>query len=128
MELFARRCDVTGQGMNEGWVTESFYLWYFANEEDAVKWVLANGYDSLDDAYEDEAVYWTAWEDDEDKQYGDLGRGLVEVVVGEYSGYLGGGDLSWEDEDGITRVCSGQFNVVDGWYVHDMVNYIVIAK
>ena len=127
MELFARKCDATGVGMNEGWVV-SDGEYYVANESDAIKWCLANGYESLEDAYEHDAIYYTAWEDDDDKQYADNGRGLVEVVVGEYSGYLGGGDLSWEDEDGITRVCSSQFNVVDGWYVHDMGTYVVIAK
>ena len=125
MELFARKCDVTGVGMNEGWVVGDGE-YYIANEGDAIKWCLDNGYVSLDDAYEDEAVYWTAWEDD--KQYADYGRGLVDVVVGEYSGHLKQGTLEWWEDDVIVRVCSGEFEVVDGWYVHDMETYVVIAK
>ena len=127
MELFARKCDVTGVGMNEGWVVGDGE-YYIANEGDAIKWCLDNGYESQEDAYKDEAVYWTAWEDDDDKQYADYGRGLVDVVVGEYSGHLKQGTLEWDDESGVKRVAFGQFNVVDGWYVHDMGTYVVIAK
>jgi hypothetical protein len=68
MELFARKCDVTGKGMNEGWVVGDGEM-YFANEEDAIKWCTDNGYASMDEAYEDDAIYYTEWELDEDDCY-----------------------------------------------------------
>jgi glucan-binding YG repeat protein len=37
MENYARKCDITGEGMNEGWVADNGEM-YFANEEDALQY------------------------------------------------------------------------------------------
>jgi len=69
-EKVARQCDVTHEGMNEGWVVGDGEE-YFKYEEDAIKWCKQNGYKSLDKAYDDDAIYWTEWYDEncEDYQY-----------------------------------------------------------
>jgi hypothetical protein len=64
MEKFARKCDVTGEGMNEGWVAYDGEM-YFANEGDALKWCVERGYKDIDEAYEDDVIYWTDWYGDE---------------------------------------------------------------
>lgn len=69
-EKIARQCDVTKEGMNEGWVAGDGTD-YFKYEEDAIAWCKKNGYKSLDKAYDDDAIYWTEWYDEncEDYQY-----------------------------------------------------------
>jgi hypothetical protein len=69
MEKFARKCSITGEGMNEGWCFGDGQD-YAKYEHDA--WALASeyGYDSIDDAFDDDAVYYTEWEEiDEDCYY-----------------------------------------------------------
>ena len=66
---FARRCNVTGEGMNEGYVVGDgdYYIKY---EADAEKWCKEAGYASIEDAYEEEAIYYTEWEElDEDEWF-----------------------------------------------------------
>lgn len=127
MELFARKCDVTGKGMNEGWVVGDGEM-YFANEVDAIKWCTDNGYASMDEAYEDDAIYYTAWEDDEYKDWADNGSGdLVQVVEGEFNGFASIGTMEWYWDEEV-RSCTGQFEVSGNHFVHDMGEYVVIAK
>ncbi len=73
---FARRCDVTGEGMNEGWVINGGDM-YIKYEEDALAHAKEQGYDSIDAMYEaceedgeSDGFYWTEWEElDEDEWY-----------------------------------------------------------
>jgi hypothetical protein len=67
---FARKCDATGKGMNEGYVFGDG-LMYFAQKEDAEKYAKEIGYDSLDEAYDDDAYYFTEWEEIDDDYYYD---------------------------------------------------------
>lgn len=76
--LWARKCSVTGEGMNEGWVVLDGEE-YFKNESDAIAWANDNGYDSLEDAYKSEAMYWTAWEDESDYEYQEVNGELIEI-------------------------------------------------
>lgn len=75
---FARQCSITGEGMNEGWCFGDGQD-YAKNESDAIKIAKQYGYDSLDDAYEDDACYWTEWEDESDYQYALVNGTLIEV-------------------------------------------------
>lgn len=63
--MWARKCDVTGEGMNEGWYAEGCGM-YFANEEDALQWCIENDYKDLKEAYADGSIYWTSWHDDDE--------------------------------------------------------------
>jgi len=55
-----RICSITGEEMNEGWVAEDGEL-YFKYQKDAVAWCVSYGYKDLQEAFDDEAIYWTKW-------------------------------------------------------------------
>jgi hypothetical protein len=59
---FARRCNITGEGMNEGWVTND-QCWFGKYETDAENWCKEDGYASLEDAIDDDAIWWTEWDE-----------------------------------------------------------------
>ncbi len=79
-EKVARKCSVTGEGMNEGWVTDSGSE-YFKYEEDALAWCNTHGYNSVNEAYENDFIYWTEWYDEncEDYQYIMMDGKLVDI-------------------------------------------------
>jgi hypothetical protein len=77
---FARRCDITGEGMNEGWVIndhEKFGLRYYKHEADVLAYAKERGYDSLEALYEAceesgelDEFYYTEWDElDDDEWY-----------------------------------------------------------
>ena len=85
MEKFARRCDVTGRGMNEGFVVGDGEL-YFASKDELIKhlweldWEDCNGNWSTDCQtpealleffYNEEYYYYTEWEEIDDDCYYD---------------------------------------------------------
>lgn len=76
-QTFARKCDITGEGMNEGWVFGDGEQ-YAKNESDALIIAKSYGYESLQEAYDDDCGYWTEWEDD-DHQYALVDGKLVEI-------------------------------------------------
>lgn len=67
VEIYARLAD-DGTPINAGWV---YYDGdgYLATEEEAEEWSYNNGYESLDAAADDDAIYYTEWEDEMDYQY-----------------------------------------------------------
>lgn len=62
MKKFARKCDVTGRGMNEGYVFGHGEM-YASDKESAIKLADKYGYDSLGNAYDDDLCYYTEWEE-----------------------------------------------------------------
>lgn len=85
MTKFARRCDITGRGMNEGYVVGDGEL-YFADKEHLLEhlrtldWEDCNGNKSTDcvtdDAlmkffYNEDYYYYTEWEELDDDVYYD---------------------------------------------------------
>ena len=64
-KTWMRVCSITGEGMNEGWITED-YATYFKYETDALKWCKEQGYETIDDAYDADMIYWTNWEEEPD--------------------------------------------------------------
>lgn len=75
---YARRCSITGEGMNEGWVFGDGEE-YAKYEQDAVNLLKEYWYESLEDAYKNNAVYWTSWEDEDDYQYQMINGQLEEI-------------------------------------------------
>ena len=75
MEKFARKCDVTGKGMNEGYVFRDGEM-YASDKESAIKLALdVYGFQSLGDAYDNGMCYYTEWEEvDEDCYYDSEGN------------------------------------------------------
>ena len=47
--------------MREGWVVNDGEL-YFKYEKDALAWCIANEYEDIQSAYNDDVIYWTEWE------------------------------------------------------------------
>ena len=64
-KTFARKCDVTGEGMNEGYVFGGGTD-YFKYEKDALAHAISLGYKDLQESYDDDAHYYTEWEEDRD--------------------------------------------------------------
>lgn len=66
---FPRVCSITGEGMWEGYCFRNGEE-YAIDKESAMIIVKRDGYESLDESYEDENHYYTEWEDlDEDGWY-----------------------------------------------------------
>ena len=66
---FARQCDATGEGMDEGFCVGDGEM-YFKYEKDFLKHLKEEtDYKTKEEAYEDEYYYHTAWEDEGDFQY-----------------------------------------------------------
>lgn len=75
---YARKCDITGKGMNEGYCFGDGIA-YASDEKSATKIAKDMGYSSLQESYEDENHYFTTWEEiDEDYYYTEDGE-YVEV-------------------------------------------------
>jgi hypothetical protein len=74
-QTFARKCDVTGEGMNEGYV---FGDDYFKYEKDALTHAISLGYKDLQASYDDDAHYYTEWGND-DHQYVEVNGTLKEI-------------------------------------------------
>ncbi len=57
---YPRYCDVTHEGMWEGWCINDGES-YIKHEADALKCATDAGYKDIEQAYEDEFMYWTDW-------------------------------------------------------------------
>lgn len=57
---YPRYCDVTHEGMWEGWCVNDGES-YIKHEADALKCATDAGYKDIEQAYEDEFMYWTDW-------------------------------------------------------------------
>lgn len=86
---WARKCDVTGEGMNEGWIIGDYYYKYqkdadahartIPNEEKPKKGNYKNFkelYDSMDE--DDDFCYWTEWDED-DHMFEEINGVLTEI-------------------------------------------------
>lgn len=70
IEKYARKCSKTGKGINEGFCFNDGEK-YFKEEYDAILYAKELGYNSLDEAYEDEGYYWTDLEIEEGEVFYD---------------------------------------------------------
>ena len=82
MEKFARRCDATGKGINEGYVFGDGEL-YFSEEKHLIDHLKSRGgMDGLSDefilkeAYDQEEYYYTEWEEIDDDEWYDADGSL----------------------------------------------------
>ena len=87
MEKFARKCSVTNEGMNDGYV----YLdgdMYFKYEKDLIKHLRNQSEDNakefsdeflLKESYELEEYYYTEWDDEDDYEYQMINGVLTEI-------------------------------------------------
>jgi hypothetical protein len=98
MEKFARKCDITGRGINEGWVWGDgiFYTSTMENTINEFRSDIKEGGYSFDEieigellkmsddelmdyAYDNDICYYTEWEIDEDEYYTEDGK-LIETI------------------------------------------------
>ena len=85
MDRYARKCDATGRGMNEGYVVDDGEL-YFSEEQHLIDWLRGRGgMEGLSDefilseAYNEEEYYYTEWDEvDEDEWYDEDGNAYDE--------------------------------------------------
>jgi len=80
MERYARKCDATGMGMNEGFVVGAGDL-HFSEREHLIKWLMGVAEEEnlkfksnelmLNHYYEHEMYYYTEWEEIDDDYYYD---------------------------------------------------------
>ena len=68
MVKFARKCSISGLGMNAGFCFFDGET-YIKDEFEAIQYAKELGYDSLDEAYEDSIYYWTEWEIEDYEDY-----------------------------------------------------------
>ena len=68
-DRFARKCSITGEGMNDGWFVVDESDDYFKYEKDILKICIDAGYENLEDAYEDDFMYYTDWDVETDCEY-----------------------------------------------------------
>ncbi len=62
---FARKCTITGRGMNQGWMFGDGDE-YAATEEAALTIALRRGNKDLEEACDDDDGFWTEWDIDEE--------------------------------------------------------------
>ena len=81
---YARQCSVTGEGMNEGWLQGDGER-YFKYEKDVIEWLKGwygsdlNDDELLENAVEEDILFWTEWECPEDFQYEEINGKLIEI-------------------------------------------------
>jgi len=96
MEKFARRCDATGRGMNEGYVVGDGEM-YFSTKENLIDhlreydWIDSNGKSSKDiedDAelleffYNEDYYYYTEWDEVDEEEWYDA-DGSIHILDNE---------------------------------------------
>jgi len=76
---FARKCDITGEGMNEGYCILDGQM-YIKGDFAMLKHITENTeYKTIEEAYEDEYYYHTEWDAEEDAQYIIKNGTLIEI-------------------------------------------------
>jgi hypothetical protein len=83
---YARKCDITNEGMNEGYVVNDTI--YISSKEDLLKYLrnnftdyypISNDDELIEMAYDDEIYYWTEWNDEDDYQFEVINGKLIEI-------------------------------------------------
>ena len=81
---FARKCDITGEGMNEGWCIGGGAM-YVKYEMDMIKYAKQEWGQTLQEAFDEseenggDDFYHTTWEDEDEHQYVVQNGILVEI-------------------------------------------------
>jgi hypothetical protein len=86
MTKFARKCDATGKGMNEGFCVLDGHK-YFSEEKHLIEFLREGNTNSdivcdkelLEEAYKNEVYYYTEWEDEDDYEYELVDGELIEI-------------------------------------------------
>ncbi len=83
--LWSRQCDITGEGMNDGWCWGDghFYTKYKKDtiaelRKDHPDRNIFSDEELLEWAYDSETLYWTEWECEDDIQFEEVNGELIE--------------------------------------------------
>jgi len=92
--LWARQCDITGEGMNEGYCIDEGFM-YIKHKKDMIahlreiareeKHLYKSTPNEIPDDfliekyYQEDYFYWTEWECKEDFQYQEINGKLIEI-------------------------------------------------
>tara|TARA_R100001082_G_scaffold94019_1_gene60865 strand:+ start:218 stop:493 length:276 start_codon:yes stop_codon:yes gene_type:complete len=84
---YARQCDITGEGMNDGYVVGDGFM-HIKYEKDLIALIRSWGVDEnnelsddfiLNESWQHEEWYWTQWECPTDLQYEEVNGKLIEI-------------------------------------------------
>ena len=84
---YARQCDITGEGMNQGYVVGDGFM-HIKYEKDLIEVIRSWNVDVdnelsdeyiLAESYQQDEYYWTEWECPEDLQYEEVSGKLIEI-------------------------------------------------
>lgn len=64
--LHPRKCDITGEGMSEGYCIGDGFAYIKYKEDFEIHIKEETGYESVDEAYEDDYYYYTEWDELDD--------------------------------------------------------------
>lgn len=64
LELYPKNCEATGKGIFSGFLIGDCSTLSDGQEERLLEHCKEEGYETLEDAYEDEFYYWTEWDCD----------------------------------------------------------------
>ena len=85
MKTYARKCDITGEGMDEGFCIQDGEM-YIKYEEDLIKHLREIEEEKhvtdewlMSDWHQAGYYYWTEWYDDSDHQYKEVDGEIVEI-------------------------------------------------
>jgi len=77
---FARKCSITGKGMNVGYVINDGEIYIQDHYTIFENYILnKTQYKTIEEAYEDDFYYWTTWEDEGDFQFQMIDEILTEI-------------------------------------------------
>tara|TARA_R110000796_G_scaffold221199_1_gene337267 strand:+ start:244 stop:486 length:243 start_codon:yes stop_codon:yes gene_type:complete len=76
---YARACDITGKGMNEGYCIGDGNM-YIKSHLDMLQHVTDDtDYATMEEAYEADYYYYTDWDDEDEFQYEEINGILTEI-------------------------------------------------
>jgi hypothetical protein len=88
MDKYARRCDITGRGMNEGYVVGAGDL-LFSEKKHLVNWLKSVAKEEnlnfesdklmLKHYYEEELYYYTEWDEVDEDEWYDADGNAIEI-------------------------------------------------
>ena len=86
--LWARQCDITGEGMNDGWCWGGGHF-YTKHKKDTIAELRKDhpekknlsDEDLLDWAHNEDILYWTEWECEDDIQWEEVDGELIDFEL-----------------------------------------------
>lgn len=76
---YARKCDITNEGMNEGYCILDGMM-YIKNDFDMLQHITdETDYNDIEEAYEDDYYYYTDWECPDDIKYVEVNGLLINI-------------------------------------------------